>query len=220
MTALGSVAFAAPARTRVLFYDVPGAKQSMILLARPGPARGEPDFFRARAANFILGGGGFASRLTQELREGKGYTYGVRSGFEGSRTGGRFTVASPVRANVTLEAATLIRDIVRDYGRTFTTADLELTKGSLQKARARQFETLDAKLGLLAAIGDYGLPADFVARENTELATLDAATVQRLARAHFDTDRAILVVVGDAATQAGRLDALGYGAPVMVPKLH
>jgi zinc protease len=160
MTALGSVAFAAPARTRVLFYDVPGAKQSMILLARPGPARGEPDFFRARAANFILGGSGFASRLTQELREGKGYTYGVRSGFEGSRTGGRFTVASPVRANVTLEAATLVRDIVRDYGRTFTTADLELTKGSLQKARARQFETLDAKLALLAAIGDYGLPAD------------------------------------------------------------
>jgi zinc protease len=44
--------------------------------------------------------------------------------------------------------------------------------------------------------------------------------VQRLARAHFDTDRAILVVVGDAATQAGRLDALGYGAPVMVPKLR
>jgi predicted Zn-dependent peptidase len=57
----GSVAFAAPDRTRVYFYDVPGAKQSSILMVRPGPARGAPDWFRARAANFILGGGGFAA---------------------------------------------------------------------------------------------------------------------------------------------------------------
>ena len=54
-------------------------------------------------ANYILGGGGFASRLTQELREGKGYTYGIRSRIEGGGTDGRFVIESPVRANVTLE---------------------------------------------------------------------------------------------------------------------
>jgi len=215
----GSVAFTAPARTQILFYDVPGAKQSAILFAHPGPARGAPDWFQAKAANFILGGGGFASRLTQELREGKGYTYSVRSSFDEAGSGGRFSASSPVRANVTLESATLLRDIVRDYGATFTDADLTLTKGSLSKSRAREFETLDAKLRLLGIIGDYGLPADIVARENGALGQLDMATVQRVAKAYMDTDHMIIVVVGDAATQAKRLEALGYGAPVLVPAL-
>ncbi len=216
LPAAGTVAFAPPPRTQVYFYDVPGAKQSQILFARPGPARAAPDWFQAQSANFILGGGGFASRLTQQLREGKGYTYGVRSAFDGLGTGGRFTVASPVRANVTLEAASLMRDIVRDYGRTFTAEDLDLTKGSLQKARARQFETLEAKLKLLGAIGDFGLPKDVIARENAQLAAFDTDTVQTIARERLDTDRMIVVVVGDAATQAKRLEALGYGSPVMV----
>jgi zinc protease len=216
----GTVAFAAPASTKVYFYNVPGAKQSALLLTHPGPARGAPDWFQARAANFILGGGGFASRLTQELREGKGYTYGVGSTFQGMATGGRFTVTSPVRANVTLEAATLMRDIVRDYGATVTDADLALTKESLAKARAREFETLDAKVRLLGTIGDFGLATDVVAQENAQLAALDKATLQRIAARYLDTGHMIMVVVGDAATQAKRLEALGYGAPVLVPALR
>jgi zinc protease len=217
---MASIAFAPPAKTRVYFYDVPGAKQSLVMFARPGLARSDPNWFPARATNFILGGGGFASRLTQQLREDKGYTYNVRSVFEGSGTGGRFAVASPVRANVTLEAATLMRDIVRDYGKTYTDADLELTRGSMQKARARELETLEAKLDLLGAIGDFRLPADVIARENAQLASLDKAQVQKIASEVFDTDRMVLVVVGDAATQAARLTALGYGEPIMVQKLR
>jgi zinc protease len=216
----GSIRFDPPERTRIYFYDVPGAKQSSILFARPGPARGDPAWFQARSANFILGGGGFASRLTQELRESKGYTYGVRSFFEGVGTGGRFTVASPVRANVTLEAATLMRDIVRDYGSTYTDADLELTKTSLQKARAREFETLQAKLSLLGDIGDYGLPTDVISRENAQLTLLGRGAVQKTARDYLDTDRMVVVVVGDAATQAGRLAKLGYGEPILLRKLR
>ncbi|HYF23429.1 MAG TPA: pitrilysin family protein [Caulobacteraceae bacterium] len=213
---LPAVAFRQPAKTQVLFYDVPGAKQSVLLFGAPGPRRADADYFAASATNFVLGGGGFASRLTQQVREGKGYTYGVRSRFTGGATGGRFSVQSPVRSNVTLEAATLIRDIVRDYGATFTAQDLELTRGSLSKSRARSFETLGAKLGMLALVGDYGLPADYVTREN---ATLDALTLDQVraqAKRWIDTDRMILVVVGDAATQAERLKALGYGDPVMV----
>ena len=88
--------------------------------------------------------------------------------------------------------------------RTFTAADLALTKTSLQKARARQFETLDAKLGLLAAVGDYGLPADFVARENAELAALDAGSVQRLAREYLRDERSYkIVVVPEAQPSSG-----------------
>jgi zinc protease len=124
-----------------------------------------------------------------------------------------------VRSNVTQEAAMLIRDLVRDYGATFTPADLELTRGSLTRSRARSFETSAAKLGMLENIGDYGLPADYLQRETAVLENLTLEQVQALARRHIDTGRMILVAVGDAKTQAARLEALGYGAPVMVPPL-
>ena len=65
--------------------------------------------------NYILGGGSFASRLTQELREGKGYTYGINSGFSGTQSPGPFTISSGVRANVTLESAQLIKSILQEY---------------------------------------------------------------------------------------------------------
>ena len=202
--------------TRVYFYDVPGAKQSVLLFANPGPARANADFYPASATNFLLGGGGFASRLTQQLREGKGYTYGVRSAFQGGATTGQFRVFSPVRSNVTLEAATLARDIIRDYGATFTAADLDLTRTSLAKSRARSFESLDAKLNMLANIGDLGLPADYVAQEGAVLDALTIAQVQDIANRLITPDRMYIVVVGDAATQAKRLTALGYGPPIMV----
>lgn len=207
----------APAKpTQIYFYDMPGAKQSMVVFANAGPARASADFYPAVATNFILGGGGFASRLTQELREGKGYTYGVRSAFQGGTSNGQFRVSSPVRSNVTLEAVTLMRDIVRDYGATFTAADLDLTRTSLAKSRARSFESLNAKLTMLANIGDLGLPGDYVAREGEVLDALTLAQVQDVARRLITPDAMYIVIVGDAATQAKRLTALGYGAPVMV----
>ena len=77
--------------------------------------------------NYILHGGGFASQLTQQLREGKGYTYGVNSGFTGTNSAGPFTIASSVRTNVTLESAQLIKDILQQYGKNYSEQDLETT---------------------------------------------------------------------------------------------
>ncbi|MEQ8935575.1 MAG: pitrilysin family protein, partial [Amphiplicatus sp.] len=144
----------APGESTVYFVDVPGSKQSILQFGRPGPMRADANFYPASVMNYILGGGGFASRLTQELREGKGYTYGVRSGFSASGRQGDFRVQSGVRSNVTLEAAELIRDILKDYGATFTEDDLAVTKSFLLKSQARAFESLGAKLGLIGAIAD------------------------------------------------------------------
>ena len=197
---------------KLYFYDIPDAKQSLLMFSTPAPRRGDPDYFPLFVSNYILGGGGFASRLTQELREGKGYTYGIRSGLQGWRSQGRWTLASPVRANVTLESAELARRIVADYPTTFAAADLGVTKGYLTKSRAFQFETLDDKLNMLALIGDYGLPADYPAREAATVEGMTMDGVRALAAKHLPTSRMTYVVVGDANTQAGRLDALGLGA--------
>ena len=207
---------APPTGSRVYFYDMPNASQSVLVFGYPSLTRADPDYYPATVANYILGGGGFASRLTQQMREGAGYTYGVRSGFSGGADIGHFQLSSAVRANVTLEAATMARDIMRDYGSTFTAADLEVTRSALSKSRARAFETAGAKLGVLQAIGDFGLPADYLDREARVIEGLTVEQVQALAARHFRTDGMIYVVVGDAATQAERLEGLGYGPVVMI----
>ncbi|URW76786.1 insulinase family protein [Sphingomonas donggukensis] len=203
-----------PEKARLYFYDIPDAKQSLLTFTAPGPARGDADYTAAAAMNYILGGGGFASRLTQQLREGKGYTYGIRSGFTGWRHDGRFTLSSPVRANVTLESATLARSIMADYPRTFTADDLAVTKGYLTKSRAFQFEQLGDKLNMLALIGDYGLATDFPLRDARVVEGMTVEQVRALAAKYLPTARMTYVIVGDAATQAGRLDALGLGKAV------
>ncbi|MDQ3124369.1 MAG: hypothetical protein M3Q74_02035, partial [Pseudomonadota bacterium] len=81
---------------------------------------------------------------------------------------------------------------------------------------ARAFETAVAKLDVLEAIGDYGLPADYLTREAQVVEGLTVRQVQALAAEHLRTDGMIYVVVGDAATQAARLEGLGYGPVVIV----
>lgn len=205
---------ARPDQARVYLFDVPGAAQSVLNFGYPSLTRDDPDFYAATVMNYRLGGGGFASRLTQQLREGQGYTYGVGTSFSAGRTFGDFNLQTSVRSNVTLEAATLARDILRDYAATFTEEDLEVTRSALSKSRARAFETAGAKLGVLQAIGDFGLPVDYLARESAIIDGLTVEQVRRMAEARLDTDALIYVVVGDAATQGPRLEALGYGAPV------
>lgn len=84
----------APAKSQIYFYDVPDAKQSVIRFGYPALAQTDKDFYPATVMNYILGGGGFASQLTQELRETKGYTYGIGSGFSGTKSPGAFSIAS------------------------------------------------------------------------------------------------------------------------------
>ncbi len=203
-----------PEKSRVYFYDVPDAKQSVLLFGRPAMLRTDPDYHPATVMNYRLGGGGFASRLTQELREGKGYTYGVGSGFDATNRVGDFTLSSGVRSNVTFEAAELARDIMAEYGDTFTEQDVEVTKSFEMKSAARSFEMPAAKLGILHNIAAYDLPRDYVQREIQAVVALSVEDIQRLAAEYVRPNAMNYVVVGDAATQLERLEQLGYGEPV------
>src|SRR5690606_36595761 len=121
----------------------------------------------ANLLNYRLGGGGFASQLTQELREGKGYTYSVRSGFSGTNIKGPFMVNSKVRSNLTYESASLIKEILENYGKNFNDNDLEISKRYMLKSGARAFETLNSKLSMLSNLSNYNYPVDYAKqREN------------------------------------------------------
>jgi len=208
-----------PAKSQVYFYDVPDAKQSVIRIGYPALAQIDKDFYPATVMNYILGGGGFASRLTQELRESKGYTYGINSGFAGTHSAGPFTIASAgVRSNVTLESAQLIKSIVQDYPKTFSDADLATTKGFLIKSNARAFETADAKLNMLDNIGKYGWKYDYVKEREEIVKAMTVEQVKALSEKYLNADRMIWMVVGDAKTQLARLKELGFGDPIVIQK--
>ncbi len=206
-----------PAKSQVYFYDVPDAKQSVIRFGYPALAQTDKDFYPAVVMNYILGGGSFASRLTQELRESKGYTYGINSGFSGTHSPGPFTIASAgVRSNVTLESAQLIKNILQDYSKTFSEKDLDTTKGFLIKSNARAFETADAKLGMLDTIGKYGWKYDYVKDREQIVKGMTVEQIRALSDKYLNADKMIWLVVGDAKTQLPRLKELGFGEPILI----
>ncbi|MEO1662637.1 MAG: pitrilysin family protein [Pseudomonadota bacterium] len=207
---------AVPTTSKVYFYDVPGSSQSVFRFGYPALKRTDEDYNLAGVMNYRLGGGGFASRLTQELREGKGYTYGIGSSFSGTEQVGVFSIGSGVRSNVTLEAAALVKDIMSDYAATFTENDLEVTQSFTSKSQARRFESLGAKLRVLSDIADYDLPYDYAAQQVAAVEALTVAQVQALATDYIRPEAMNFVIVGDAETQLERLAELGFGTPVLI----
>lgn len=202
--------------SKVYFYDVPDAKQSVLYFGYLAMPETDPDYYPATVMNYILGGGGFASRLTQELREGKGYTYGIGSGFSGTTIAGAFSIRSGVRTNVTYESTQLVKDILQEYPNTFTDKDLETTKSFLLKSNARAFETYGAKLNLLQNMSAYGWSADYVKEREQIVKEMTKEKISELANTYADPDKMIYLVVGDAKTQFDRLKGLGYGDPVLL----
>jgi zinc protease len=206
----------APTKPVVYFYDIPNAKQSVLQFGAPALAANDTDFYAATVMNYILGGGGFASRLTQELREGKGYTYGIRSGFYGTKAKGDFTISSSVRSNVTLESAHVVKKILEDYPSTFSDKDLETTKSFLIKSNARAFETTGAKLRMLSDMSSYGWKSEYVKDQENVVNTMTKERIKELANKYINPNKMIWLIVGDAETQLERMKELGYGDPILL----
>ena len=204
------------ASSKIYFYDVPGAKQSVIRIGYPALAATDADFYSATILNYRLGGGGFASQLTQQLREGKGYTYGIGSSFSGSNNKGPFSIASGVRSNITFESVSLIKEILNDYGKNYSENDLDVTKGYLIKSNARAFETLEAKLGMLYNISNYNYADTYAKQQEDIVKNSTTADIKRLSEKYLNADKMIYLIVGDAETQLGKLQQIGFGKPILL----
>ena len=205
-----------PAESQVYFYDVPGAKQSVLHIGYPALAENDEDFFPATVMNYRLGGGSFASQLTQELREGKGYTYGIRSYFDGSTYTGPFLISSGVRSNITYEAVDLIKEILQNYPENFNEQDLDVTKGYMIKSNARKFETMGSKLQMLRDISNYDWAKDYVLKQEETVKNITVPEIKALAQKYVNPNKMYYLIVGDAETQLNRLEALGFGKPILL----
>ncbi len=199
----------------VYFVDVPNAKQSEIRIGYLGLARTDPDFFPATVMNMKLGGN-FSGDVNLVLREEKGFTYGARTGFSGSKLPGKFTASSGVRSNTTEESVNIFKDLMTAYHDPISDEDLNFTKNVLLKSNARRFETLGALRGMIGNIATYGFPSDYIKDQEESVRDMTVESHNTLAKKLIRPDEMIYLVVGDAATQLEGMKSLGFGDPILL----
>ncbi len=204
-----------PAKSQIFFVDVPEAKQSVIYIGCPSIPRTNPDYYPAYVANYKLGGS-FNGLFNMILREEKGFTYGARSNFMGSKNFGTFTASSMVRTNSTVESVSIFKTVMEKYRESEPQEYIDFTKSALLKGNARNFETLGSLLGMLNNIAVYNLPVDYIKSEEAFVKGLTLEKQLELAKKYIDPARMYYVVVGDAATQLKELEKVGLGKPVLV----
>ena len=198
--------------TGVLFLvDKPGAAQSEIRIGRRGlPWDATGPYYRAQLANYPLGGA-FNSRINQNLREDKGYTYGARSFFRGELAYGSYGAGAGVRTDVTAESIVeFVKELRGFYESGITPEELAFTQSAIGQRDARSYETPVQKLRFLGNIQTYDLPADFVDEQNAILAALTKADVDAIAREWMNPDDMSILVVGDKERILEPLSELGY----------
>lgn len=205
----GAIRNAAP---KVFLIDKPGAAQSVIALGGPGVTRSSPDYPALVVMNTLLGES-FSSRLNSNLRETKGYTYGISSRFGWTPIPGAFRIGTSVRTDVTDSSLIEIFREVRAIRDTPVSA-VELARGKAYVALAipGNFETNGQIAGQLVELDSFGLPLSSVSDMITRVNAVTAADVQRVARKYLPADRATIVVVGDLAKIRAGIDALKLGA--------
>jgi zinc protease len=186
-----------------------GSVQSAIRLGRPGIAATDADYVPLQLAGTVLGGG-FSSRLMQNLREDKGYTYGARGGSSALRAGGRISGAADVRNEVTGAA---INEFMAEYRRMadepVPAQELEDTKRYVAGGYLLNNQMQGAVAATLASNWLVGLPAEFLGQYVPKIRAVDAAQVQAMGRKYFDPKEQSIVVVGDPKAVAEQLKPYG-----------
>ncbi len=196
-----------PDVTTIYLVDRPGAQLSELRIGHPGISRHDDDWFGAYTMNSLLGGS-FTSRLNLNLREDKGYTYGVRSEFSGGHTAGSFTVSTAVQTDVTADAVReALGELVRFPG-DVREDEVQFARESIAQSLRRAFESASSRLSFVETVQKYGWPTDYPERRLAWLDALTRDTVNDLSQRLLAPERLVVVVVGDAAKIADGLAAL------------
>ncbi len=186
---------------KVVVANKDGAKQSVIEVTYTVNLKpGEKDVMPAGVMNEILGGGGFSSRLFQNLREDKGYTYGAYSSLRSNKLAGRFTATASVRNAVTDSALVeMLKEMNKIRDEKVPEEDLNITKNIIAGNFARSLENPQtiARFALNTAI--YDLPADYYKTYLQRLAAVNADDVQAMAKKYILPEHAVILAVGDVS---------------------
>lgn len=196
--------------TKICVVNKPGAAQSVIVIGNPGIRRSDPDHLACQVMNNAFGGQ-FTSRLNMNLREDKGYTYGVRSNFRAFRGVGSFACYTQVQTEVTKAAVVEIIKEIRDISglRPLTDSELADSKSNLTKGFAHQFQTYARIADMLCGLTTYDLDDDELYDFVNKINNIDSQMTTQAARDHMHPDALLIVVVGDQNKIGSGLRELG-----------
>lgn len=173
------------------------AEQAHILMGQPAIARNDPDYFPLLVGNYILGGGGFVSRLTQEVREQRGLTYGVSSQFMPLRQAGPFLIGLQTRRDRAAQALQVVRGTLERFiTEGPSAAELQAAKDNLVNGFALRIDSNRKLIANVAAIGFYDLPLDYLDTWTQRVKQVTLADIRGAFARHLDPARMVTVVVG------------------------
>lgn len=198
---------------QIYLVDRPGSTQAEVMLGHIGLRGSSPDRFAVQVANQVLGGGS-TSRLFLDLREQRGYTYGVGSGFSLPRDLGEFVIEGAVRNQVVEPALQAILDeMERMRSAPVPAPELSDAKSQLIGSFALRLETLGNLIDQVASLKIRGLPLSTLSTYAQSIDRVDEAAVRRAAEQYILPGSAAVVVVGDASQIR---DSLAKVAPLTV----
>jgi len=197
---------------RLVVIDRPGAEQSQILGGYVGMARGDPDYPGFEVLNSAFGAQ-FASRINLNLREDKGYTYGVRSQLAGYRHGGLFAMSAPVQTSATAASISeLLNEMTLMRGtRPLVGGELADSRNRLVQGFPQRFTTYGGIARQLADLIQTGLPLDEWLIYVRRIEAMGESEVAGIVERHLDPARVVWVIVGDWAVIADDLRGLDLG---------
>ena len=204
-------------KSSLYFVDVPNAKQSVINIGYIALPRTDEDFYPAEVMNYKLGGS-FSGNVNLILREEKGYTYGARTAFGGSKIPGTFKASSSVRTNTTGESVAIFKEQIANYKEGISEEDLTFTKNAMIKSNARRFETQFALLGMLQEMSNYDLAPNYIEGEENVIRNMTLEQHKTLANKYLDESKMAYLVVGDATTQFPQFKEMGFDEVLLVDK--
>jgi predicted Zn-dependent peptidase len=191
-------------RMRIHLVDKTGAPQSSIRVGLVGIERKHPDYHRALVMNTILGGS--FKRLALNLREAKGWTYGVGSSFDARRTPGPWSAGGEFVAAHTADAvAEIVKEIEALRLEDVTDRELQETKDEIVKAFPAHFATANQVAAQMAALAVYGLPDRELTTFCAKIAAVTTTDVRKMAQKYLRPERLAVVVVGDRNTSESPL---------------
>lgn len=184
---------------RVVVVDMEHAGQAAVILTRRGINRTDPDFFRGIVTNSVLGGG-YSSRLNQEIRTKRGLSYGAGSALEVRRNAGPFIAVTQTKNESGAEVASILMTEL-DRLATASIPETELTprKAALIGNYARQLETIEGLVTQVASLAINGLSLDEINSYIRNVQSVKAAEIQKFAGTRLDARTADIIIVGKAS---------------------
>ena len=178
------------------------------------------DYFKNQIADYMLGGN-FNSRLNLNLREEKGYTYGIRSSFYGDQYKGNFLISASVKRR---ETGNSLVEILKEYTNYLKNGvsdeDVEFTKNSILNSQATLYETSYQKAFFLAELLQYNLPKEFPDQQITALKSMTKVDFNAQIQKSMHSERTIFVIVGDKVAIQKQLEKLTYNSKDFSPKFN